>query len=133
MTNFKVYQKLAFSIAAYNSFPKDSQSEWKEKHLDTIYSIEESLPHGSGINKGTKVMILPESKGEKITLYVEFHHMDENGFYCGWTEHNVIVTPSFSGFNIRITGRNFNQIKDYLSDVYHDALNEVFQEVETVS
>jgi hypothetical protein len=49
--------------------------------------------------------------------------MTEGGMYDGWTEHTVVVTPSLAfGINIRITGRNRNDIKDYLHDVFHEAL-----------
>jgi len=40
-------------------------------------------------------------------------------------ENNCIVRPSFNGINIKITGRNRNEIKDYLYDVFDIALNEI--------
>lgn len=46
--------------------------------------------------------------------------------YDGWTDHTVIVTPSLrSGFDIRITGRDRNQTKEYLYEVFDSALREV--------
>ncbi len=45
--------------------------------------------------------------------------MDENGYYCGWTEHNLIVTPSFKfGYDMRIPGKDKNQIKEYLYQIF---------------
>jgi hypothetical protein len=51
--------------------------------------------------------------------------MNDNGMYDGWTTHQVIVTPSLAfGFTLKITGRDRNQIKDYLSETYHYALEQ---------
>jgi hypothetical protein len=50
--------------------------------------------------------------------------MNENGFYNGWSDHKVIVTPSLAfGMNIKITGENRNDIKDFLFDVFEHDLN----------
>jgi hypothetical protein len=36
------------------------------------------------------------------------------------TEHKVIATPSFQGgFNLRITGRNRNDIKEYIAEEFY--------------
>ena len=43
--------------------------------------------------------------------------------YDGWTEHTVTVTPSFSGFNMRISGRNRNDIKDHMHETFYSALH----------
>jgi hypothetical protein len=50
--------------------------------------------------------------------------MNDAGYYDGWTDHIVIVSPSFDGIDIKISGRNRNDIKDYLHDVFHAALTE---------
>ena len=52
-----------------------------------------------------------------------FHH-GRHGSYDGWTHHTAVVTPSFDGINLRITGVNRNGIKQYLHDLFHFALNE---------
>ena len=55
--------------------------------------------------------------------------MDEHGSYDEWTDHTVIVTASLiHGLNIKITGRNRNDIKEYLRDVFYDFLKHVFTE-----
>jgi hypothetical protein len=55
--------------------------------------------------------------------------MNDGGFYDGWTEHTITVTPSFIGsMNIKISGRDRNQIKDYLHDVFSTALTEEINE-----
>jgi hypothetical protein len=52
-----------------------------------------------------------------------------DGFYSGWTDHTVIVRPSFRGINVRISGRDRNGIKEYLAETYDYALT---QEVEQI-
>jgi hypothetical protein len=49
--------------------------------------------------------------------------MNDSGYYDGWTEHVVTVTPSFiGGFNIRVSGRNRNDIKGYIAESFHHIL-----------
>lgn len=93
---------------------------------DLDYIEREALPSGSGIDSGTRID-RDQSKPNRIVLDFSFHHMDEHGYYDGWTQHRAIVTPSLtahSGFELRITGRDRNQLKDYLHDVFDTALNE---------
>ena len=86
--------------------------------------VKEHLPRGSGVDCGTTI-VWSKTDRSKITFEVSFHHMDEHGGYDGWTEHLVIVTPEFDGINIRVTGRDRNGIKEYLADLYHDALTQL--------
>lgn len=44
------------------------------------------------------------------------------GMYVGWTEHTITVTPSFIGLNVKVSGRNRNEIKDYIADHFSDCL-----------
>ena len=92
--------------------------EWADIMEEKIENIMKGAPSGSGIDSGTT--FLPEkSNREKLVFAADYHHMNENGFYDGWTEHLIIVTCDLLGLNIRVTGRNRNDIKDYLSDVYY--------------
>ncbi len=115
----KLYQVIASTIQAKENCSKSGNHEWYSRHEDTLADIERNeLPSGSGIDCGTRI-ILDECTPNKIVLGLQYHHMNDNGFYDGWTEHRVIVTPSLSNdINIKITGRDRNQIKDYLADVY---------------
>jgi hypothetical protein len=81
----------------------------------------EHLPSGSGFDAGSAV-IEHESKSDKIVIKAHFHHMTDNGFYWGWTAHKVIVRPAFDGVDIRVTGRDRDNIKDYIADTFHHAL-----------
>ena len=49
--------------------------------------------------------------------------MNENGFYDGWTDHTLTVRPSLvHGIELEISGRNRNDIKEYLHETFHSAL-----------
>lgn len=104
---------LSNKISAYNSCNK----EWKDEAEDRINEMCKGIPHGSGID-GYCDIDLTASTDKRIVFKFEFHHMDENGFYCGWTQHKAIITPTFGGFNIRITGKNYRDIKDYLHSLW---------------
>jgi hypothetical protein len=121
----KNYQRIASSLQAFVNCCKSGNEEWKQKHHDTIKDIvRNKFPSGSGWDCGTQ-FDYAESNPERLVFTGSFHHMDEGGGYDGWTEHRIIVTPSLaSGINIKITGRDRNQIKDYLHDIFHNALTE---------
>jgi hypothetical protein len=110
-------QQLSSTIEAYHNCIKSGNAEWADNHHETIRNIEKNLPSGSGIDCGTKID-LDNSTSDKIILLVSFHHMDDNGYYDGWSEHEIIVTPAFYGIDIRITGKNRNDIKEYLTELY---------------
>lgn len=78
-------------------------------------------PNGSGIDNGT--FIHETSTSKRVVLITAFHHMNDHGTYCGWSEHKLIITPEFTGFDLKITGRDRNGIKDYLGDLYHSWLS----------
>lgn len=80
-------------------------------------------PSGSGVDAG--INLQEESKPQKLVFSCDFHHMDDQGVYDGWTAHNAIVTPTFGGFDVRITGRDRNGVKDYLAGLFHNWLGMV--------
>jgi hypothetical protein len=123
----QVYQKLAREIDRRIRGNKKGHANWAESAKLEIEKVMREMPSGSGIDCGTK--LYPGSTGEKIVLLVEYHHMNENGYYDGRTYHNIIVKPSLQfGFSLRVTGRDKNQIKDYLAEVYDSALREEWKE-----
>lgn len=69
------------------------------------------LPSGSGIDNGTKVLMMNQGKA---MFMMGFHHMDEHGNYDGWTQHIVTVRPTLTGYTYTCSGPNRNNIKDYL-------------------
>jgi hypothetical protein len=97
-------------------------AEWFDKHEDKILAlVKEHMPSGSGFDSGTTIDF-DASHAEKLVFSMSFHHMNNNGYYDGWTEHTVTVTPSFQGINLRISGRNRNDIKEYIHETFMYAL-----------
>jgi hypothetical protein len=97
----------------------------RDDHRERIDQIcSEVMPHGSGLDGNEIKLDTARSKRNRLVfINADFHHMDQYGGYDGWSSHEVIVTPSLAhGFEIRITGSNRDQIKDYLSDLIYDAL-----------
>jgi hypothetical protein len=121
-----VYQEIAAMLTAIANCERANNAEWKAKHKQTLAAImRDTAPSGSGIDCGTK--ILADSTPDKLIFFVEYHHMNESGMYDGWTEHRITVTPSLQfGFNLKISGRDRNGIKEYLGDVYHAWLSEEY-------
>ena len=103
----------AFHAANADRTPEPARAIWSEL-LDAIMR---NAPSGSGIDAGIK-LAEDKSSANKLTFEASFHHMSEHGMYGGWTEHTCVVTPTFDGFDVHITGRDRNDIKDYLADVY---------------
>ena len=113
------YQKIASSLEAYQTCLKENNLEWIDKHSDYIESVcANNLPSGSGLDNGVKFSF-SESNPNKLVFITAYHHMNENGYYDGWTEHKIILRPSLAfGYNMHITGLDKNEIKDYLTDVF---------------
>lgn len=118
----KLYQAIASSLQARENCIKAGNAEWRDRHEETLKAFQEELPSGSGIDNATQID-LDASRPERIVLNFAYHHMNDGGMYDGWTEHTAIITPSLAfGFNMRITGRDRNSIKEYLHDILYDAL-----------
>ena len=130
MQNQTVIQELAQIVQARKNCQNANpvNTEWFDKWTARINDLVDRLPTGSGWDNGTKID-LDASHAEKIVLYGGWHHMNDNGFYDGWTEHTITVTPSFAGVNLRISGRNRNDIKEYLYEMFEYALTRPLGEI----
>lgn len=124
-----LYSELAAAIEARRNCADMGNQEWLVKWTQRIQELEQLLPSGSGIDHGT-ILDLEQSHAEKLVMRADFHHMNDVGMYDGWTGHVVTVTPSFRGINLRISGRNRNDIKEYLYETFDYALK---QEVEPIA
>lgn len=132
-----LYQALSRRLTAYrNCFDKvetgQNWQHWRDMAMTHEQAIRnlcaDHLPSGSGLDAGVHFN-MEESRPDQLILSADFHHMDKHGSYCGWTDHRVIVRPSLAfGFDLRITGRNRNGIKDYLSDIFNSALSALVSE-----
>jgi len=116
--------KLAQLVHARINCAESGNADWEGRHIARIESlVSEHMPSGSGYDSGT-TLDLDKSTGEKLVFVTSFHHMNDSGMYDGWTEHNVIVTPSLAfGFNLKVTGKDRNDIKDYMAECFSDCLH----------
>lgn len=120
-----LYKQITNTICAIENCKVPQNQEWLTKHKQALDAMARHLPSGSGIDCGTKIL-LEESTSEKIVLLVEFHHMNDCGMYDGWTSHKIKVKPSIQfDFDLTISGKDRNQIKNYLADCYNQALSEI--------
>lgn len=122
----KLYKAIANHISRVEHFESDAHADYERAAVirDGIEALVKAhMPSGSGIDNGTKID-LHASNRVKLVFTFGFHHMDEHGGYDGWTEHKLYVRPDFLfDITLNITGRNRNDIKEYLHGVYTHALN----------
>ena len=114
----KVYELLADNLNRRDFFAKQG-SAYRDIEDGIEKFVKDRFPSGSGFDSGTKID-LEKSTGEKLVFTTSFHHMDDNGSYCGWSDHTVTTRPSFvTGFSMKISGPNTRDIKDYIGDTFH--------------
>jgi hypothetical protein len=108
---------LSRSLDRYQCSLKKSDTKNMQAAKTDIAAILSLLPSGSGIDAGM-TLNYDESKPDRLVFDFEFHHMID-GAYTGWTQHKLIIVPSFVyGFVMRITGPDKNQVKNYLYQVF---------------
>lgn len=117
-------RQFAAAFIAMGNCEKSGNLEWRaiwESALDSLAA--DHLPSGSGFDSGSR-FVADESRPDRLIFATSFHHMNDSGFYDGWTEHRVIVTPEFAGFDLKVTGRDKRGIKEYIGDSFYAALSE---------
>lgn len=121
MNENTVVRFIASTLKAIENCKKSGNFIWLEKHRRAIRCVvEERLPNGGGFD--TRIE-LPACQDNKLVFDVSYHHLDAHGSYNGRTYHQVIATADFVyGMLIRVTGQNYNDIKDYIGDTFYDAL-----------
>lgn len=124
-----IIQRLAELIAQRKNCMTSNNMAWLHTTEARIeYIRAHLLPHGSGID-GKNVIDLEKSTDTKIVIRTSFHHMNEHGFYCGWTSHTLTFRPSFlSAMDIVISGRDREGIKGYLHETFCYALAQELDE-----
>lgn len=106
------------------------------KDTDTIKRtaalIKQYLPGGADFDNGESCDVfdkgttlnVDKSTPQKLVFNTAFHHMNERGHYTKRTEHTVTVRPAFQGLDIRVSGRNHNDIKEYIEGCFDYCLEE---------
>jgi len=130
----RIYQELARAFNAMENCRKANfdNENWYDRHEEKIeYIIKNVFPHGSGIDGKTE-MIYEKCNDNRLVFNSEYHCMDENGYYDGWINFRVVITPCLSfGYRLKIIGNfgNYRDIKDYLYEIYSYALDSDFDNV----
>ena len=117
-----VASQIASALQALKNCRASGNTVWEERWEERLAEMIQSLPSGSGLDSGTQ-LDEENSQPERLILLSAFHHMNDDGCYTRWTSHRIIVTPCFGGIDVRVTGRDHRQIKEYLAEIYHDALS----------
>lgn len=128
-----IAEALASALQARINCEQSGNTEWQQRHGERIAELMETAPSGSGIDTGTT---LDDEKAnpEKLSFYLSYHHMNDGGMYDGWTEHTVTARASLVfGLDVRIGGRDRNDIKDYLGEVYQEWLASEAPEIKPTS
>lgn len=85
------------------------------------YVEREILPRGSGIDKVVSID-RDKSSENKIVTIVDYHHMDNEGYYCGWRQYTVTVSAclAWGGIDVKVTGNEgrYFGTKDYLAELF---------------
>ena len=116
-----ILRAFAESLQAMHNCEKSGNDRWRGRWSSYIAKLQAELPHGSGLD-GKVEFILDKCNATRVVIFVEFHHM-KHGYYVGWTDHEIIVTATHCGPEIRVTGKDRNGIKDYLAELFDYALN----------
>jgi len=121
-----LYKAIAIAISARENCIKSGNTEWQDKHEESLWRYQALLPKGSGFDMGTAID-WEKSNRQKIVLNGHYHKMDENGFYDRWIDFRVVVTPSLQfDFDLKFVG-NFGKdqdLKEYLYCEFEFYLNE---------
>jgi hypothetical protein len=118
------YQALARCLSHINQVRDQPRfAAALERSEERLARLMETAPSGSGFDAGTQI---DEDRSDTLVFTTAFHHMNEGGYYDGWTEHTVRVKPSLAwGFDLTVSGRDRNDIKDYIADTFACWLNEM--------
>lgn len=129
-----LYSKIAALLLQWTNCQKSGNDVGRHRAAYSLSQIMMRAPSGGGIDCGTRLIPFDydgdrydttEYKGGPIKFFVEFHHMNDGGYYDGWTEHTITLRPHLIfGYELTISGKDKNGIKDYLADIYGGWLNE---------
>lgn len=121
----RVYERYAQILDALNRCIEQGKEDVVQHWRDELDKMNQAIPSGSGLDAQPRLDISRSTPERLVFSHCDYHHMNSNGFYDGWSEHEVIVTPSLLfGINVRVTGRDRNDIKDYIESVFTDFLME---------
>ena len=129
MEKDKIYKRLAKMansrlrcLVDSSKFPKEIENY--ENEIDNI--MKNVLPHGSGIDDGCSFNY-NKSQNNRLVINSAYHCMNENGYYDGWVDFTVVLTPDFEldyTLNIRGNFGKYGHVKDYLYQIFGDSFDQ---------
>lgn len=121
-----IYKILANFVSSYK--------HWIVKHPDVADVFEDAIeklvraefPSGSGFDSGT-TLDLEKSSATKLVFLTAYHHMNDGGYYDGWSENiKVVITASLRyAFDMRVTGirrKDRWHLQDYIVETFNYVL-----------
>lgn len=128
----ELYKRLARTVNALQNCQKSKNEEWQEKHQETIDKLMENAPSGSGIDCGT-TLELDKCTDNKLVFSLSYHHMNDQGYYCGWSEHTLEVTGNLMhgielNFNSDLSGVELEAMIPFDDDFDNEDTQEATQE-----
>ena len=128
MDKDKIYKRLAkianSRLRCLNSIKFPQEIENYENEINNI--MKNSLPHGSGIDNGCSFNY-DKSHNNRLVINSAYHCMNENGYYDGWVDFIVVLTPDLEldyTLNIRGNFGKYNHVKDYLYQIFHNSFDQ---------
>lgn len=120
----QVYTVIASLFNAWQHC-QENGNQFAAKHEATIERImKETAPHGSGFDNGTRFDFDASDYG-KLVFTFGYHHMDGGGYYCGWTEQTLTVTPSFiGGFDFEIVMEGSPDDEEFYLEGFMEYINQ---------
>lgn len=122
-----LYQQLASLFIAWQNCQtsKFHRPDAVDNHREMMTTlVKRYMPSGSGFDVGTAID-LDRTTPECLVFHTSFHPMDEHGFYENWLDFTVTVRPSLAyHIDLEIEGRDRNDIKGYVDEVFHLCLVE---------
>ena len=121
----QVYRQLAQWSRNYRQVQDEDMRNSYEEWITKL--VREYLPYGSGVDSGV-TLDLNASSADRLVFWSSFHMMNDNGFYMGWWDFKVIVTPSMVlDFEIRVTSKQKDKrlLRPYITELFSDSLSQV--------
>lgn len=118
----KLYQYMASCQLALANCIISGNKEWEEKWRERCEHIsKELLPSGSGFDCGSK-FDYDRSPNGRLLISTEYHHMDSNGMYAGWTSPiTITVLPDLQfGFVLRLNCHGSRLAKPNDKEYFYD-------------
>ena len=121
------YQAIASLLQAIDNCEagRPPNIEARDSHLARLGELATDCVRGSGFDSGT-ALDLDKSTPNKLVFLTSFHHMKNGVYDGGWTEHTVTIKPTLQqpGYALTVSGRDRNDIKEYVVEVFSVVLEE---------